>query len=186
MFSSTVWRCSGRECWNTMLTPARAMRCAGHAGDIGPVEPDGAGIGAREPHDQRHHRRLAGAVRADQPDDFAGAQIETHVLDGDHAAETFAELAHLQADRAGHSRSLRVQRVAEQPFGEEQDHGQRDGGHHERVELTERPQELGGEDQEHGAERGAEDSAPPAQHRSDDDLNAIARSTTVLTDAVPM
>ncbi len=29
MFSSTVWRCSGRECWNTMPTPARAIRYEG-------------------------------------------------------------------------------------------------------------------------------------------------------------
>ena len=77
------------------------------ARDVDAVEPDRPGIGAREPHDQRHDGRFAGAVRTDQPDDFAGAKIEAHILDGDHAAEALAELVDLQTDRAGHSRSLR-------------------------------------------------------------------------------
>ncbi len=29
MFSSTVWRCSGRECWKTRPMPARATLCEG-------------------------------------------------------------------------------------------------------------------------------------------------------------
>ena len=53
------------------------------AGDIDAVELDRAGIGPQDAHDQRHDGRLAGTVRADQADDFAGAQIETHILDGD-------------------------------------------------------------------------------------------------------
>ena len=97
------------------------------ARDVDAVEPDRPGIGAREPHDQRHDGRFAGAVRTDQPDDFAGAKIEAHILDGDHAAEALAEPADLQADRAGHSRSLAVQRVAEQAIGEEQDDRERHG-----------------------------------------------------------
>ena len=76
------------------------------ARDVDAVERDRSGIGARSmPHDQRHDGRFAGAVRADQADDFAGAQIEAHVLDGDEAAEALAEFADLQTDRAGHSRS---------------------------------------------------------------------------------
>src|SRR4029077_18946683 len=87
------------------------------ARDVNAVEPDRAGIGARKPHDQRHHRRLAGAVRTDQPDDLAGAKIEAHILDGDHAAEAFAELAHLQTPGAGHSRSLRCSSWPSKPSG---------------------------------------------------------------------
>jgi hypothetical protein len=37
MFSSTVWRCSGRECWNTMPTPIRAISCEGRRATSTPL-----------------------------------------------------------------------------------------------------------------------------------------------------
>ena len=37
MFSSTVWRCSGRECWNTMPAPMRAILCDGQPATSTPL-----------------------------------------------------------------------------------------------------------------------------------------------------
>src|SRR5262249_3776640 len=51
-------------------------------------EDDRARVGLVEAGDQVEERRLAGAVRPDQPDDLAGLDVERHVVDGDDAAET--------------------------------------------------------------------------------------------------
>ena len=45
-------------------------------GDILIVEQHAAGIGRRQSHDHTERRRLAGAVRAEQADDFAGRDVE--------------------------------------------------------------------------------------------------------------
>ena len=83
MFSSTVCRCSGRECWNTMPTPLRAIRCEGQPADLDAVETDSTGGRPLDAHDELHHRRFAGAVRSDQAEDLAALQLEAEVLDGD-------------------------------------------------------------------------------------------------------
>jgi hypothetical protein len=44
--------------------------------DVMPLELDSAGRRPVEAADHVHERRLAGAVRADQPDDFAPAKLE--------------------------------------------------------------------------------------------------------------
>ena len=61
------------------------------AGDLDAVDAHRAGIGALDAHDQLHHGRFAGAVRADQAQNFAGLNAERHVLDGDEAAEALGE-----------------------------------------------------------------------------------------------
>ena len=55
--------------------------------DVGPVEDDPALVGLREPGDEVEDRRLAGAVRADQAEDLAVAQVEAGVVDGADPAE---------------------------------------------------------------------------------------------------
>src|SRR5262249_33808794 len=52
------------------------------------LEADRPRVGLVEARDQVEERRLAGAVRPDQPDDLPGLDIERHVIDGDDAAET--------------------------------------------------------------------------------------------------
>ena len=83
------------------------MRCAGQPAMSTPSSRIAPELARVSPMISDIDGRFAGAVRTDQPDDFAGAKIEAHILDGDHAAEALAEFADLQTDRAGHSRSLR-------------------------------------------------------------------------------
>ena len=56
------------------------------AGDVDGVDGDGAEVW-HEPGDGVDERRLAGAVRADQPDEFAGSDLEVDVDDGVHTTE---------------------------------------------------------------------------------------------------
>jgi hypothetical protein len=49
---------------------------------------------------QVEHRRLAGAVRADQADDLARIDVEADVVDGDQPAEALGRVAHRQDARA--------------------------------------------------------------------------------------
>jgi hypothetical protein len=61
-----------------------------------------------DPADQVEDRRLAGAVRADQGEDLAAADVEADVVDGDDAAEAHAEMARREqrlVDRVHFSRS---------------------------------------------------------------------------------
>ena len=46
------------------------------AGDLDAVDAHRTGIGPLDPHDELHHRRLAGTVRADQAENFAGVDAE--------------------------------------------------------------------------------------------------------------
>ena len=64
---------------------------AGLAGDVDAVDADVAGVGAFDAHDEFHHGGFAGAVGADETEDFAGLDGEGHVVDGDEAAEAFGE-----------------------------------------------------------------------------------------------
>ena len=57
-----------------------------HAGDVGAIDGDRAEV-RHEPGDGVDERRLAGPVRADQPDKFAGTDFEVDVDDGVYATE---------------------------------------------------------------------------------------------------
>src|SRR3954454_22802118 len=57
----------------------------------------------RHAGDQVDERRLAGAVRSDQAEDFACQDVERNVLDGHNATKALGRLAHLQ-DRRRHTR----------------------------------------------------------------------------------
>ena len=68
------------------------LESAGEAGASPPVrrpgrhvlarELDGPGGGGVEPGQDVHQRRLAGAVRADQPNDLVAMQFERHLAQG--------------------------------------------------------------------------------------------------------
>ncbi len=102
IFSSTVCRCSGRECWNTMPTPwlGDAMRAASPR-HRRPAR-------ARRPHLAAGCPMMTcitvdfpGAVRADQAEDFARADLERDVLGRHQAAEAFRQTLHGQQRRGG-------------------------------------------------------------------------------------
>src|ERR1700751_1875262 len=65
----------------------------GQSGDIFSQENDFARGRAFDSHDRLHRGRFAGAVRADQAENFTGAQFEAEVLDGGEAAEAFGQAA---------------------------------------------------------------------------------------------
>ena len=97
MFSSTVCRCSGRECWKTMLMPARAMRCAGQPAMSMPSSLTAPALARTMP--------MISDITVDLPEPFGpisptispAREVEAHILDRDHAAEALAEAADLQA-----------------------------------------------------------------------------------------
>src|SRR5262249_18895166 len=62
--------------------------------DVAVLEQDGAAIGLVEAADHVEQRRLAGAVRADNRDDFAAAHRDRDILDRAHAAETLGQRDH--------------------------------------------------------------------------------------------
>ena len=71
------------------------------AGDRAARERDLAAVGAQRPREQVEHRGLAGAVRPDQPENFAGLHVEADIVDGDETAKSPLRVAHLKKQRAG-------------------------------------------------------------------------------------
>src|SRR5205085_1046654 len=59
-----------------------------------------AGVGPVEAGDNVEERRLAGAVRPDQPDDLVLARVERDTVEGDDAAEAPADV--LDVEEGGH------------------------------------------------------------------------------------
>src|SRR5258708_33239159 len=66
---------------------------------------DGAAGWAKYAGDQVESRALAGAVRPDQRDDFAGLDVEGDVVDRDHAAELFSGILDMQEHGNGGRRA---------------------------------------------------------------------------------
>src|SRR6202521_414635 len=71
----------------------------GQAGDVFTLEDDFARARTLDAHDRLHRGRLAGAVRADQAENLAGAQIEAQVLDRGEATEALGEAADFENRR---------------------------------------------------------------------------------------
>src|ERR1700738_5131845 len=65
----------------------------GQAGDVFALEDDIACRRAFDAHDRLHRGRLAGAVRADQTENLAGAHLEAQVLNGGEATEALDQAA---------------------------------------------------------------------------------------------
>ena len=75
-----MWRPSG-----TSATPARATS-SGAPRSGRAVQEDLAARERHDAHDREQRRRLAGAVRADQPDDLAAVEREAEVPHRGHGA----------------------------------------------------------------------------------------------------
>ena len=79
--------------WKVRPTPRRQIVARLPADQLDAVEPDRAGVGRELAVDHVEGGRLAGAVRADQRQQFAGGEVEADAVDGPHAAEGLAEVA---------------------------------------------------------------------------------------------
>ena len=66
---------------------AVADHVRGQAADLGALKPDRASGRAQIAGDQVEGGALAGAVRTDQAQNLAGADLEGHLVDGQKAAE---------------------------------------------------------------------------------------------------
>ena len=71
--------------------------------DVGVVEADGAGGGRVDAGDDVEHGRLPRAVRADEPVQLAGLDLQIQVVDGDEAPESHRDVGEVQ-DRHGEVR----------------------------------------------------------------------------------
>ena len=177
MFSSTVCRFSGRECWNTMPKPLRAILCAGRPATFSPWNITSPAVGRSMPMIALHRGRLAGAVRADQAEDFAGAQIEAQVLDRGQAAEALGQAADFENGRVAggrihHERASRDRAAPRKPPGKNRTTSSATAETMKVASSPGRPQEFAGDDQEDRAERGAQHGAAAAEHGGDDDVDA--------------
>src|SRR5438045_225842 len=68
-------------------------------GDVGVPEHDASAVVGQQTGDEVEHRRLAGAVGPDEPEDLVGRQREAHVVDGRDATETPGQAVHLEDRR---------------------------------------------------------------------------------------
>ena len=84
-------RLNSRTSWNERTMPLRATRCGVEPDELLAVELDRAGVGRDGAGEQVEHRRLAGAVGADEGGDRALAQLDGEVVGGDDAAEALAD-----------------------------------------------------------------------------------------------
>src|ERR1700722_926493 len=69
------------------------------AGDVLPEEKDRTVVALERAGDEIEHGALAGAVGADQPDDFAGFDVEADPADGFETTEALEETMHRQERR---------------------------------------------------------------------------------------
>ena len=99
-FSRTVRSSNSSIACHVRARPRRRRVVRAHAGDVGTVERGRAAV-RHEPGDGVDERRLAGAVRADQADQFAGLDVEVDVDHGVHAAERHRDRRERDED-AGH------------------------------------------------------------------------------------
>ena len=79
--------------WNVRPMPRRARLCVGSPPIDAPAEPHGAAVGPQRAEQAVEQRRLAGAVRPDQPDDLALADRQAHVVERGDAREPHRHVA---------------------------------------------------------------------------------------------
>ena len=101
-WSRTVESGNSSMRWNVRPMPSRARSWTRQAGDVGAVELDRAAVGAEDAEDAVEERRLAGAVRADQPDAFARLDVDVDLVEGDDAGELLADAAGAAGGRSRH------------------------------------------------------------------------------------
>jgi len=73
------------------LAELRGARIPAHAQHF-----DVAGIGGNQPLADFHGGGLAGAVRSEQAEAFAGADFEFQAVDGEHILVSFPQVAHVK------------------------------------------------------------------------------------------
>ncbi len=89
--------------WKVRPMPMPAIRCGGLAEDVAAVELDGAGARRVEAAEAVEQRRLAGAVRTDQPEDLALADLEADAVERHDAAEANRDVTDGDDGRRGRS-----------------------------------------------------------------------------------
>ena len=95
-FSSTVRRGKSARFWNVRAMPRRAMPWAGTSSRSVPSKRTLAARRLVDAADDVEQRRLAGAVRPDQPTDLAGLDREGQLVQRHDAAEAHAHLADVE------------------------------------------------------------------------------------------
>src|SRR5262249_45349493 len=83
---------------------------------IDAAEPDPSQLWCEDAIDQIEERRLAGTVRPDEAENFAALDGEAQLAHRLHAAETLADLIHLQKSRHSSTRCVRANRLYIQPM----------------------------------------------------------------------
>ena len=83
-------RLNSRTSWNERTMPLRATRFGVEPDQLLAVQQDRARVGRDGAGEQVEHRRLAGAVGADEGGDRALAQLDGELVGGDDAAEALA------------------------------------------------------------------------------------------------
>ena len=89
--------------------PSRQRSAGVEARDVAPVEPHRAGIGRDRAGDEVEERRLAGAVRADDPERLALLHVEVERVRHDERAVALGEAGEAEDRRheSGSGLSLR-------------------------------------------------------------------------------
>ena len=113
-FSSTVNGSTSMKCWCTMPMPAAIAASEEWIGDLLAVDADRAGVGMVEAVEDRHQRRFAGAVLADDAVDRALGDGEVDVPVGVDRAEALVDADEL--DR-GRQKRRRAHRTSSMPNG---------------------------------------------------------------------
>ena len=162
----------------------------GKAGNVLALKNHIAGGRPLDAHDRLHRGRLAGSVRADQAEDFAGAQIEIEVLDGGEAAEALGQAADLEnrrvvGSRVHHERASRDRAAPRKPPGK---NNTTSSATAETMKVASSP--VGRRNSPATIRKIAPSAAPSTVRRPPSTaatmtLTPTATSTTVPTDAVP-
>ena len=92
-FSSTVRSGKTLEIWNVRPSPAASACAAASSVMSRAVELDPTRVGRFEPREQVEERRLAGPVRADDPEELARGHLEPDIGDDGCAADVEPEVA---------------------------------------------------------------------------------------------
>src|SRR5580700_2470329 len=173
MFSSTVWRCSGRECWNTMPAPIRAIRCDGQPATSVPLMRTDPASGRSMP--------MMSFITVDLPEPFGPisprifpASMESDIsLTATRPPNRLVRpLTSRCASAAMSVRFLAARQQAEEAARKKQHDKKRHGEHDEIRQVADRAERLAHGDKKDRAEHGTEYGAPPADHGGDDDLDA--------------
>ena len=100
MFSATVMSGMTEISCGRNRTPAATASRGSAKTTSRAVDRDRAGVARVDAGEDLHQRRLAGAIRAEERHDLARRDDEIDIGEHRHAAERFADAAHLEA-RAG-------------------------------------------------------------------------------------